>query len=102
MGIWESIADTSNASRGFVKELYKELEYSIRENFRYYDREQSHLKSEIENLKAENGKLKLVVISMLRKSIEQGVFTEEEIHSRLSFLEMLEQTNLNQPNDKLF
>ena len=81
MGIWESIADTTNASRGFVKELYRELEYSIREKFTFYDREQSYLKNEIENLKAENGKLKLIVSSILRKSIEKRVFTQEEIEA---------------------
>ncbi len=79
MGIWESIGDTTNASRGYVKELYKELKYSISEELKSYNREQSHLKNEIENLKAENGKLKLIVTSMLRKSIEKGVFTQDEL-----------------------
>ncbi|MEL7245466.1 MAG: hypothetical protein AAFX46_05755 [Cyanobacteria bacterium J06636_27] len=81
MGIWESIADTTNASRGFVKELYDELKYSIGEKFRYYNKEQSRLENEIENLKVENDKLKLIVKSMLRKSIEKGIFTQEEIEA---------------------
>lgn len=88
MSIWEMIGNTTNANRGYVKELCEELEYSIGRKFQSYDREQSHLKKEIENLKAENGKLKLVVISMLKKSIEQGLFTEEEIKSRLTFIEL--------------
>lgn len=89
MSIWEAIGNTSNANRGYVKQLCEELEYSIDRKFQSYDREQSHLKKEIKNLKAENAKLKLVVISMLKKSIEQGLFTEEEIKSRLTFIEML-------------
>jgi predicted RNase H-like nuclease (RuvC/YqgF family) len=89
MSIWEAIGNTTNANRGFVKQLCEDLEYSIDQKFKSYDREQSHLKKEIKNLKAENANLKLVVISMLRKSIEQGLFTEEEIKSRLTFIEML-------------
>jgi predicted RNase H-like nuclease (RuvC/YqgF family) len=89
MSIWEAIGNTTNANKGYVKELCEELEYSIDRKFQSYDREQSHLKNEIKNLKAENGKLKLVVISMLKKSIEQGLFTEEEIKSKLTFIEML-------------
>ena len=81
MGIWESIADTTNASRGFVKELYQELKYSIREELKHSNREQSHLKNEIDKLKAENDKLKLVVTKILTKSVEKGVFTQEEIES---------------------
>ena len=81
MGIWESISDTTNASRGFVKQLYKELQYSIREELKSYNREKSKLKNEIENLKTENGKLKLIVSSILRKSIEKRVFTQEEIEA---------------------
>ena len=79
MGIWESISDTTNASRGFVKQLYKELQYSIREELKSYNREKSKLKNEIENLKTENGKLKLIVTLMLRKSIEKDIFTPEEL-----------------------
>ncbi|MEM7714822.1 MAG: hypothetical protein AAF349_14800 [Cyanobacteria bacterium P01_A01_bin.68] len=79
MGIWESIADTSNASRGFVKQLYKELQYSIREELKSYNREKSKLKNEIENLKTENNNLKLIITAILRKSIEKGIFTQEEL-----------------------
>lgn len=61
MGIWESISDVSNASRGYVKELYGELKSSIREELKHSHKEQSHLKNEINKLKAENDKLKLVV-----------------------------------------
>ena len=81
MGIWESIADASNASRGYVKELYEELKYSIREELKHSHREQSHLKNEITKIKAENDKLKLVVTTILSNSVEQGIFTQEEIES---------------------
>ncbi len=81
MGFWESVADTTNASRGYVKELYQELKYSIREELKHSDKEQSHLKNEIDRLKAENGKIKLVVTKILIKSVEKGVFTREEIES---------------------
>ena len=79
MGIWESISDTTNASRGFVKQLYKELQYSIREELKSYNREKSKLKNEIENLKTENNNLKLIITAILRKSIEKGIFTQEEL-----------------------
>ncbi|MGB3649696.1 MAG: hypothetical protein WBA41_00600 [Rivularia sp. (in: cyanobacteria)] len=81
MSIWEFIGDTTNARRGFVKELYEELEYSIREELKDSHREQSHLKNEINKLKAENDKLKLVVTKILTKSVEKGVFAPEEIES---------------------
>ena len=81
MTIWEAIGNTTNANRGFVKELYEELEYSIDQKFKSYDREQSYLKNEIDKLKAENGKLKLVMTEILRKSVEKGVFDREEIES---------------------
>ncbi len=81
MSIWEAIGNTTNANRGFVKELYEELEYSIDQKFKSYDREQSYLKNEIDKLKAENGKLKLVMTEILRKSVEKGVFDREEIES---------------------
>lgn len=79
MGIWESIGDTSNASRGFVKQLYKELQSSIREELKSCNREKSKLKNEIENLKAENNNLKLIIAAILRQSFEKGLFTPEEL-----------------------
>ncbi len=57
------------------------MEYSILEKIKFYNREQSYLKNEIEKLKAENGKIKLIVSSMLRKSIEKSVFTQKEIET---------------------
>ena len=44
-----------------------------------YNPEKSKLKNEIENLKAENNNLKLIIATILRQSFEKGLFTPEEL-----------------------
>lgn len=76
MGFWEYLENSRDANIGDIKKLQEGLVdsdelYEIK----------SYLEYEIKKLRAENGKLKLIIKAILIKSFEKGLFTQEEIEA---------------------